>query len=126
MRRMKTIGVMAMLAALVAVAQGCGGMDDTAQAGAAAKAKAPDGVIVLDGSRAFLTGVVSAKSAAALSIAGLSIDITAAQLRDAGGADVTADAFLALVTEGVTRVKVRWDPYTSASAPVERAEIEAD
>ncbi len=45
---------------------------------------------------------------------------------DGSDAAVTAEEFLGLVTLGVTRVKVRWEPFTSASAPVEQAEIDLD
>ncbi len=127
MKSTRTMLGMAMFAALALVAQGCGGMEDGAQFDAAARgASAPDGTIVQDGERAFLKGIVMAKSATTLVIGDLTIDISAAQFRDGNDGAVTAEQFLALVTVGVTRVKVRWEPFTSASAPVEQAEIDLD
>ncbi len=127
MSGMRTVRVMAMFAALAMAAQGCGGMEDGAQVDAAARgASLPDGTIVMDGDRAFLKGIVTAKSTATLTIGGYTVDIGAAQFRDGSDAAVTAEEFLGLVTLGVTRVKVRWEPFTSASAPVEQAEIDLD
>ena len=118
---------MAMFAALALVAQGCGGTEDAAQADAAARgASVPDGMIVMDGDRAFLKGIVTEKSMSTLVLGGFTADISAAQFRDGNDAAVTAGQFLDLVTVGVTRVKVRWRPFTSASAPVQQAEIDLD
>ncbi len=76
--------------------------------------------------RAFLRGVVSAKTpTTSLQILGLAIDTGAAGFRDGSGAGIGATAFFDAIAPGQTLVKVRWRPYpASTSAPVDEAELE--
>jgi len=76
--------------------------------------------------RAFLRGVVSAKTpTSGLVILGIAIDTSAAEFRDLADAGMTASAFFDALVTGQTLVKVRWRPYpASTSAPVDEAELE--
>ncbi len=76
--------------------------------------------------RAFLRGVVSAKTpTSALVILGRTIDTSAAEFRAMGGGTTSATAFFGAVTPGTSVVKVRWRPYpASTSDPVDQAELE--
>jgi len=63
--------------------------------------------------RAFLRGVVTAKSATGVSIVGVPVDLSAA---DVQGGFANLQAFLDAVTPGQTVVKVRWRPYPASTA----------
>ncbi|MFO0583633.1 MAG: DUF5666 domain-containing protein [Anaeromyxobacter sp.] len=75
--------------------------------------------------RAFLRGLVTAKTATSVTIAGIVIDLSKASLNSLSGGGMTLEAFLAAVTPGTTIVKARWRPYpASTSAPADEAEID--
>jgi hypothetical protein len=76
--------------------------------------------------RAFLRGVVSAKTpTSALEILGIAIDTRAAEFRSLADAPMSASAFFDAIATGRSVVKVRWRPYpASTSAPVDEAELE--
>jgi hypothetical protein len=75
--------------------------------------------------RAFLRGLVTAKGASSVTIAGIEANLTGASFQDLSGGSKTLEQFLALVTPGQTIVKVRWRPYpASTSEPVDEAELE--
>jgi hypothetical protein len=73
--------------------------------------------------RAFLRGVVTAKSASGVSIVGVPVDLTGASANGYPSLQALLDA----VTVNQTVVKVRWRPYpASTTAPVDEVEIDAD
>jgi hypothetical protein len=76
--------------------------------------------------RAFLRGVVSAKTpTSGLVILGIAIDTSAAEFRDLSDAGMTPAAFFGAIVTGQTIVKVRWRPYPAGtSAAVDEAELE--
>ncbi|MFT3916796.1 MAG: DUF5666 domain-containing protein [Anaeromyxobacteraceae bacterium] len=75
--------------------------------------------------RAFLRGLVTAKTASSVTIAGIVVDLSKASLNDLAEGGMTLEAFLAAVTPGTTIVKARWRPYPdSTSAPADEAELD--
>ena len=76
--------------------------------------------------QAKLQGIASAATpTASLTILGVAVDTSAASFRDINSNAVSAAAFYSSVTPGTTVVKVKWNTFTSTSAPVNEAEIES-
>lgn len=78
-----------------------------------------------NGDRAFLRGLVTAKTATTVSIAGIEANLSGAEFRNLSDGAMTLEQFLAAVTPGTTLVKVRWKPYpASLSESIDEAELE--
>ena len=76
--------------------------------------------------RAFLRGVVSAKTpTSSVVILGIAVDTRSAAFRDRGDAQISATSFFDAVAPGQTIVKVRWRPYPATTGePIDEAELE--
>lgn len=73
-----------------------------------------------------LQGIVSAATpTTSLTILGTAVDTSAAAFRDISGNTMTAANFFSAITPGTTVVKVKWNTFTSLSAPVSEADIES-
>jgi hypothetical protein len=79
-----------------------------------------------DGRRPFLQGVVDAAASPNLTIMGITVSTTGAELEGEGEAPLGPQAFFAAIQPGRTVVKVRWDEGAPLTAPVREAEIEAE
>ncbi|MHB8843871.1 MAG: DUF5666 domain-containing protein [Nitrospirota bacterium] len=77
-------------------------------------------------SQAQLKGLVSAATPTiALTIQGVAVDTSAASFRDVASNPMAAADFFTAITPGTTIVKVKWNAFTSTSAPVSEADIES-
>ncbi len=73
-----------------------------------------------------LKGIASAKTpTTSLTILGVAVDTSAASFRDISSNTMLAADFFTAITPGTTVVKVKWNTFTSTSAPVNEAEIES-
>jgi hypothetical protein len=81
-----------------------------------------------DPDEATLRGPVSASSSSdnRLTIAGITVNTAGTVFKgnDAEHSTITAAQFFAAIADNVTVVKVRWDPFTSVSAPPKEIELE--
>lgn len=76
--------------------------------------------------QAQLKGLVSAATpTTALTIQGVVVDTSTASFRDISSNPMAAADFFTAVTPGTTIVKVKWNTFTSTSAPVNEADIES-
>jgi hypothetical protein len=76
--------------------------------------------------QAQLKGIVSAATpTSSLTILGVAVDTSAASFRDINSGAMLAADFFAAITPGTTVVKVKWNTFTSTSAPVYEADIES-
>jgi hypothetical protein len=76
--------------------------------------------------QAQLKGTVSAATpTTSLTILGVAVDTSAASFRDINSSAIIAADFFAAITPGTTVVKVKWNTFTSTSAPVNEADIES-
>lgn len=77
-------------------------------------------------SQAQLKGIVSAAApTSSLTILGVGVDTSAAAFRDISSNTMAAADFFTAITPGTTVVKVKWNTFTAASAPVNEAYIES-
>lgn len=76
--------------------------------------------------QAQLKGIVTAATpTTSLTILGTAVDTSAASFRDINSSPMTAANFFGAITTGTTVVKVKWNTFTTTSAPVNEADIES-